>query len=105
MPVAMQEQAIKALIAVFESQSQSELETLQKTLPVEIKKFIALMGLASFQEREMESKKESLKKQAVPVREDALKILQSLIAAHPETDDLALVERSIAMAQRLHEAF
>jgi hypothetical protein len=57
MPVAMQEQAIKALIAVFESQSPRELETLQKTLPVEIKKFIALMGLASFQEREMESKK------------------------------------------------
>lgn len=105
MPDEMKRQSLDAMLALMQVQSRKEVKMLCDSLPKEAMKFVALMGLAHAEESMLESKKEKLKKEALPIREDALKILQSLITAHPEAEDLALVERSIAMAQRLHDAF
>jgi hypothetical protein len=98
-----QELAMKTLFAIKMAKDKGELRSLLKSASEQVQEFIALMMLSDLENDVMELKKERLKYDASLIRKDAIAILPALIAANPGVSDVALVERSLAMAQRLHD--
>lgn len=69
----------------------------------DVQEVIGLLMIDFLHESSIDEKSQELKQKDAAIREDALKILNTLIMANPNEDENILCDRAIRMAQRLHD--